>query len=432
MNFLQLQVLQVFPLGVWLALTCTAAPVASMDIFENITVDDSSARLQYLPEDGWTLGSTPSVQLDPSQVSGSTWHGATGHSQDTSPKEIHLNFTVYVFCVIANRPPQAPEKMFDSFAAYKFLIDGVVVGEFRHEAEDTAEYLYNTPVYTNTSLSNEEHHFTVLIDSTNRSAMILFDYIVYTMMQPPSASLSTTFSSPPIIIALDVTAFLPPIIVSLIDAATSLILPMTQGILTTSFVPYTTTSPPQPSVLPSTRFDSNSASTPTHRTIMQLDSSSASTTHTYTDDTLPFPSLDLDKNTSTETRKANETVAIVSGTLGSVVFFMLATTTVLFVRRRATGSRIHVPPSPLRNTPRVDSLSPEDLANPVDPPPRNQIARLSALAPNPPATGNLDQSLVAFVTGGDYPDVRASCNEETNYGPPDYGLLDDPLPSYAP
>lgn len=90
---------------------------------------------------------------------------------------------VYVFCVIANQPPQAPEKASGSFAAYKFLIDGVVVSEFRHEAEDTAEYFYNTPVYTNTSLSNEEHHFTVLIDSTDRPTLILFDYLVYTVMQ---------------------------------------------------------------------------------------------------------------------------------------------------------------------------------------------------------------------------------------------------------
>lgn len=75
-----------------------------------------------------------------------------------------------------------PGPSFNTYANYKFSIDGDIVGEYTHEAERTPDYLYGTPVYVNTSLENAYHNFSIIMDSTKRSVLILFDYAVYTMM----------------------------------------------------------------------------------------------------------------------------------------------------------------------------------------------------------------------------------------------------------
>ncbi|KAF9497103.1 hypothetical protein BDN71DRAFT_635199 [Pleurotus eryngii] len=94
MNALLVQIPKFLPLGVVrLASVSAAVPVNSMEIRTNFTIDDNSTRFQYLPEARWSQGSTPFIQLDPSQVSAGTWHDATGNPQDTSPREICLNFT---------------------------------------------------------------------------------------------------------------------------------------------------------------------------------------------------------------------------------------------------------------------------------------------------------------------------------------------------
>ncbi|KAF7430963.1 hypothetical protein PC9H_006678 [Pleurotus ostreatus] len=147
----------------------------------NVTVDDASPSVRYL--NGWSPGPSLYIQLDTSKLFNGTWHDTTHYTQDITTKEMHVNFTgvaVYLYAVIANQPSGKP---FDAFADYKFLLDDVVVGEYRHEVEDTTDFFYNVPIYVNTTLPDKEHRFSVLIDSTEKPVLMLFDYLVYTTTQ---------------------------------------------------------------------------------------------------------------------------------------------------------------------------------------------------------------------------------------------------------
>ncbi|KAJ8695336.1 hypothetical protein PTI98_007941 [Pleurotus ostreatus] len=453
MNALHVQIPRFSLLGVvWLALASAAVPVASMGIFTNFTIDDNSTRFQYLPEGSWTLGSTPFLQLDPLQLSAGTWHGATGNPQDTSLREIHLNFTgvaVYVFCVMANQPPQAPEKPFDTFAAYKFLIDDVVVGEFRHEAEDTTEYFYNTPVYVNTSLPNKDHRFTILLDSVDRPALMLFDYLVYSTMSSPSATPSVSFPS----LRTDVFSVADDIFSVVTNIIGEVVSKVRNGVTPSA----TTTPPAVTSSLPTSQHPASPTSSQLALTTYTY-TSSASITPTYiTSSSQPSPSLGSgsDKNIAPETGKSDDTVVIVGGTLGSIVLFILAMIIVLLMRRTlATKDPLqvwrpwrrygHFMSLSLLNRLSVHPLNPEDATTPLGPPPINaqgevlgqQLgARPSVPALGPPATRDLDQSLVVAPNNVDRPSppaIMAPYNTDTNDWLSDYGLPDEPLPEYVP
>lgn len=87
---------------------------------------------------------------------------------------------MYIYCIIANTPPG---RFFDAFADYKFLIDGELAGEYRHDVENIPDYFYNTTVFaTNTTLENKLHNVTIRMDSTEKPVLLLFDYAVYTML----------------------------------------------------------------------------------------------------------------------------------------------------------------------------------------------------------------------------------------------------------
>ncbi|KAG9224131.1 hypothetical protein CCMSSC00406_0006799 [Pleurotus cornucopiae] len=90
-----------------------------------------------------------------------------------------------------------PGPSFNTFANYKFSIDGDIVGEYTHEAERRPDYLYGTPVYVNTSLENAYHNFSIIMDSTKRSVLILFDYAVYTMIGVNLVNLSASVPNQP-------------------------------------------------------------------------------------------------------------------------------------------------------------------------------------------------------------------------------------------
>ncbi|KAG9224101.1 hypothetical protein CCMSSC00406_0006769 [Pleurotus cornucopiae] len=452
MNALQVQIPRFSPLGVvWLALASVTVPVTSMGILTNFTIDDSSTRFQYLPEASWTLGSTPFLRLDPLQLSAGTWHGATGNPQDTSPREIHLNFTaVYVFCVIANQLPRAPKKPFDTFAAYKFLIDDVVVGEFRHEAEDTTEYFYNTPVYVNTSLPNKDHRFTMRLDSVDRPALMLFDHLVYSTMSSPSATPSVSFPS----LGTDVFSIADDIFSVVTSIISEVVSKVRNGV--------TPSAPMTPSATSSLPTSQHPASPTSSQLALTTYTSSASITPTITptyitSSSQPSPSLGSgsDKNIAPETGKSDDTVAIVGGTLGSVVFFILATIIVLLMRRTlATKDPLqvwrpwrrygHFMSLPLLNRLSVHPLDPEDPTTPIGLPPisvqaevlgQQRGAHPSVPALILPATRDLDQSLVVApndVNQPSPPATMAPYNIDTNDWLSDYGLPDEPLPEYVP
>lgn len=62
-----------------------------------------------------------------------------------------------------------------------FTLDGNYVNNYLYIGAPTTNLIYNVPVYTNASLSNEEH--TLIIQATPGSyaaSTVLFDYVKYT------------------------------------------------------------------------------------------------------------------------------------------------------------------------------------------------------------------------------------------------------------
>lgn len=84
-----------------------------------------------------------------------------------------------MYCVIPNRPSGI---LTNAFADYKFFIDGSLVGRYIHLAENGPAYFYNTSIYVNTSLDNAFHNFSIVVDSTDKTVSLLFDYAIYTTM----------------------------------------------------------------------------------------------------------------------------------------------------------------------------------------------------------------------------------------------------------
>ncbi|KAL4266467.1 hypothetical protein AB1N83_003327 [Pleurotus pulmonarius] len=175
---------------------------ASVVALRNVTIDDqfgdelSRVRPTYAPTLGWTSGGEGAVKLNTSLVHNGTWHDTTLYPGG-EPKRVNFTFTgisLYVYCIIANTPAGPP--FFEADADYKFLIDGELVGRYRHEAElNNPDYSYNTPVYVNTTLQNRLHNFTLLVDSPANPILLLFDYAVYTTTDEDIVHSSATESS---------------------------------------------------------------------------------------------------------------------------------------------------------------------------------------------------------------------------------------------
>ncbi|EJC99736.1 uncharacterized protein FOMMEDRAFT_148590 [Fomitiporia mediterranea MF3/22] len=163
---------------------------------QNITVDDAATTgvvPQYLPAPSFTQGATCTgcgAQPDASRAFGGTWHDATFTPGDGIAKAIELDFNgsaIYIFFILANTI-----QFVDTVTNMNFIIDESLVGSFVHEPSTSTDFQYNVPVYVNESLSNGQHHIRMEA-AGNHSALILFDYLVYTSNTAnTTASLSTT------------------------------------------------------------------------------------------------------------------------------------------------------------------------------------------------------------------------------------------------
>ncbi|KAG9224110.1 hypothetical protein CCMSSC00406_0006778 [Pleurotus cornucopiae] len=177
----------------------------------NVTIDDQYGDEStgivptYLPSHAWSSGPMNDLSAKPnaSTAYNGTWHDSTHWINNT---EVIVNFgftgvSIYVYCIIAN----APGSLFDAFADYNFLLDGDFVGEYRHDVERIPDYFYNVPVYVNTTMQNMFHNFSIVVNSTEKAVLLLFDYATYTVVEEelvvPSTSertaAPTSCSSPP-------------------------------------------------------------------------------------------------------------------------------------------------------------------------------------------------------------------------------------------
>ncbi|KDQ26561.1 hypothetical protein PLEOSDRAFT_159520 [Pleurotus ostreatus PC15] len=176
----------------------------------NVTIDDKYGDEStgivptYLPSHAWSSGPREDLSAKPnvSIAYNGTWHDST-HWVNNTEAIVNFGFTgvaIYVYCIIANAPPP----LFDAFADYNFLLDGDFVGEYRHDVEREPDYLYNVPVYVNTTMQNMFHNFSIVVNSTEKAVLLLFDYATYTVVEEepvvPSTSARTaapTIYSPP-------------------------------------------------------------------------------------------------------------------------------------------------------------------------------------------------------------------------------------------
>ncbi|KAM5539939.1 hypothetical protein V8D89_006442 [Ganoderma adspersum] len=137
----------------------------------------------YTPSKGWAEGSncngcgiSVSGGVDPHGPFNGTWHDTTVHPHDPS-HTIALNFTgsaVYVFNMIANRVNHVSTE-----THITFFIDDEKVGQYDHTSDNTTEFHYQVPVYTNISMPYKEHSLKIVADGTQLS-LVLFDYVKYT------------------------------------------------------------------------------------------------------------------------------------------------------------------------------------------------------------------------------------------------------------
>ncbi|KDQ26579.1 hypothetical protein PLEOSDRAFT_1105483 [Pleurotus ostreatus PC15] len=197
--------------AIWM-LGCSTGVILAL---KNVTIDDrfgdelTHIVPTFTPVDGWWLGSAggtggfakPSASL----AYNKTWLDST-HKVGEVERMVNFGFTgvsLYVYCIIAN------SQDFPTFADYKFLMDGELVGTYTHYAEKPFGYLYNTPVYVNRTLKNEFHNFTIVVDSIEQPVLLLFDYAIYTatsddLVNQPSSRFPIPTPIPPSNVGADV------------------------------------------------------------------------------------------------------------------------------------------------------------------------------------------------------------------------------------
>jgi len=149
----------------------------------------------YSPTDKWSPGQDCSIcvaQPDKNSAFQGSWHDGTFDSGDTQPLSISFNFTgsaLNVYCIMDNQIG------YTTNTSLTFTLDGDTVGPpFTHSPDPTAPpFQYNVSVYSNSSIPDGLHQFTMSAGGNNDS-LVLFDYAAY-LFQDTSTSPITSSSS---------------------------------------------------------------------------------------------------------------------------------------------------------------------------------------------------------------------------------------------
>ncbi|KAH9950607.1 hypothetical protein B0H21DRAFT_686449 [Amylocystis lapponica] len=164
---------------------CTSCIVA-----KNVTIDDTYGDELtgvvpiYTPAQNWGDATCGGCLLkpDPSQAFDGTWHDSTFDAvwrPGTPTINMTFNGTasaIYVFCILGNLGP------FNATTSMQlvFTLDGQPAGGFNYAPNNKSqEFMFNVPVYSNTSLAalpaDTLHNLIIQSFMAN-----LFDYAVYT------------------------------------------------------------------------------------------------------------------------------------------------------------------------------------------------------------------------------------------------------------
>jgi len=150
----------------------------------NRTIDDqygdsiTGATPVYAPKALWTQGAlcqSCGAQPDPTMVFNRTWHDSTYTVEDGQQRTITISFNgsaIYVFFLTV------PKKVYISETHLNITLDGNKTGVFNFVPSPSDGYRYNVLVYNNSKLPSRQHTI-VLSTGGNTSAVLEFDYAVY-------------------------------------------------------------------------------------------------------------------------------------------------------------------------------------------------------------------------------------------------------------
>ena len=185
-----------FVLLAWIAMFWTNLALASP---ANVTVDDQGVdeRTGLAPiytgpndvNDGSWLVANASVmgvaQPDASQAHNGTWHDATYHPGDASPRTVEFGFVgtdVYAYFILGNGIPPVP--LVTALTNLSFHVDNVFETTFEHAPDfSNSNYEYNVLGFSKTGMVNTAHQLQIQT-TTGNASLVLFDYLVYTYVSP--------------------------------------------------------------------------------------------------------------------------------------------------------------------------------------------------------------------------------------------------------
>jgi hypothetical protein len=174
---------------------------------QNFTIDDSDHAIWYSPRNAWASSPCGDAKLSPIHPGHFIVHGMIQHPMDrlisitlrynsgVGPNDMsmlsdayvvaHVGTAIYAFCIIANTIANT-----STTTRLFFTIDGQPSPRpFEHKPDNSNQFIYNVPVYANTTLEDGDHQLIISLygapdtnglDEYEAHSLILFDYAVYT------------------------------------------------------------------------------------------------------------------------------------------------------------------------------------------------------------------------------------------------------------
>ncbi|KDQ64448.1 hypothetical protein JAAARDRAFT_28078 [Jaapia argillacea MUCL 33604] len=137
----------------------------------------------YSPATAWKQGANcTDCLVNPlvSQAFKGTWHQGLHTAGDVESTVVTVSFrgtAVYAYCVLANTISYS-----NTPTNLNFRLNNTIVGTFVHTPDASTTFIYNVPVYVNTSIPNGLHTFE--IEATGNTSLVMFDYLTYTYVTP--------------------------------------------------------------------------------------------------------------------------------------------------------------------------------------------------------------------------------------------------------
>lgn len=86
---------------------------------------------------------------------------------------------MYVFFIVPDSPNGTATVDMDLI----FTLDGAPAGTYTHSVTSQQAFLYNVPVFSNSSIDSGSHTFIATLTApSDASSVALFDYLVYTLV----------------------------------------------------------------------------------------------------------------------------------------------------------------------------------------------------------------------------------------------------------